>query len=66
VIWAQWLIAGAAVVGLVVLVLLGWRLWRTLKTFASVLARGSSTLAEATTTLNEATAALESSTRGDA
>jgi hypothetical protein len=60
------LIAGAAVVGLVVLAALGWRLWRTLKTLAGVLARGSSTLAEATTTLNEASAALESSTRRDA
>lgn len=59
-IWAQWVIVGAAAVGAVLLVLLGLRLWRRVKAFTSLLGRASTTLADATATL-EAAQARESS-----
>lgn len=52
--WAEWAIVGAAVIGAVVLLLLGLRLWRQVEAFLTVARRASATLAEATATLESA------------
>jgi hypothetical protein len=52
--WAQWLIAGAAVVGFVLLLLMALALWRRVKAFSAVLGRAGATLAEATSALESA------------
>jgi hypothetical protein len=56
-IWAQWTIVSAAVLGFVVLLLLALGLWRRLKAFAAMLGRASETLAGATAALESAQSA---------
>ena len=58
-IWAQWTIVGVAVLGAVVSVVLGIRLWRQAKAFLALLGKASGTLTEASDTLSQASATLQ-------
>ena len=64
-IWVDLTIAAVAVVGVVVLLLLGLRLWRQVKAFGRMLGTASATLAEASARLESVQSGGSARTGGE-